>query len=169
MPTLPPVTAAQLLAQADEIERRAQEEAQSLRQRAILIEQDAAEKAEALRKAAEAFEDVANSWDLPSGADDDTLDTMDATANATAPPRGPRFTSGHPLVIRAKKLKRSMPAVAAELTKALGWTISRTVVRSWYAPAGDVAARPIPEKAVKYLQQPPWRIPRSAWRDIREE
>ncbi len=93
------------------------------------------------------------------------IDTMDTSANAQGDGPGPKFLVKHPLPRRARQLKMSIPKVAAALTKALGRTIPRTTVRSWYAAKDGESARPIPEDAVRFFEAPPWSLPRSVWKN----
>lgn len=91
------------------------------------------------------------------------IDTMSSTDTPKVP--GPKFTSRHPLTVRAKALGMSIPDVADELTKALKRKVPRTTVRSWYAPKGSDSARAIPADAVGFFEAEPWGIPRDAWKN----
>ena len=121
-------------------------------------------RAKQLRGAADTIEALRAMGPLTTvSINDMRLDTMSSTD--TPKVSGPKFTSRHPLPVRAKALGKSIPDVAAELTKALRRNVPRTTVRSWYLPKGDESARPIPADAVKFFEADPWDIPRDAWKN----
>ena len=155
-PDAPKMTPAQLRELADRLE------ADAKRQRASAAAQE--ERARQLRGAADTIEAIRAMGPLTTvSINDMRLDTMSMAD--TPKVSGPKFTSRHPLPIRAKALGKSIPDVAAELTKALKRNVPRTTVRSWYLPKGDESARPIPADAVKFFEADPWGISRDAWKN----
>jgi len=121
-------------------------------------------RAKQLRGAADTIEAIRAMGPLTTvSINDMRIDTMSSTD--TPKVSGPKFTSRHPLPIRAKALGKSIPDVAAEVTKALKRNVPRTTVRSWYAPKGSESARAIPADAVKFFEADPWGITRDAWKN----
>lgn len=149
MPDRPTLTAAQL-----------REDAAAYRAQA----QSFLDLAERYEEAADRIEGRVSSR-LPSDSDTATIATMLASEkNLTPVRRGPKYVVEHPFPDKVTKLGSSMEKVAKELSKALGVRVSRQRVAAWYTE-NEEQRRPIPEAAVKFLQAPPWNIPRSAWRN----
>lgn len=158
----------------DELERRADEIERVAKERIEEHWRVAHGEAEQLRKAAAILrglgqqiaeqDRVAESWGLPSPADNATLAAMDTSTILDRSPRGRKFKADHPMVERAKALKKPMHAVAAELEKKLKRRFPRTTVRSWYVEAGSDHARPIPKDVAEYFARKPWGIPLQAWK-----
>jgi hypothetical protein len=143
------ISTADLLAEAEQLEAEA---------RARLA------RAKQIRDAVEMIERLRADGPLTSVSIDTIgIDTMSSTD--TQKVAGPKFASRHPLPTKAKALGKSIPDVAAEISKALKRKVPRTTVRSWYASKDGDAGRPIPADAVKFFEADPWGIPRAAWKN----
>lgn len=96
---------------------------------------------------------------LPSHADNDTLDTLDAT-ELTAARRGrPLHQRKHPFVVALLRDGLTIAEIAKDLKRA------PSTVKSWYKAADDIGFRPIPRAAAKELLTR-LAVPLSAWSRI---
>lgn len=96
---------------------------------------------------------------LPSSADNDTLDTMNATA-ISPPRRGrPLADTDHPFV--AALISRGL--TIAEVAAAVGRAAS--TVKAWYKDPKDPAFRPIPRECAVELRRL-YKVPLTAWARI---
>lgn len=98
---------------------------------------------------------------LPSPAENDTLNTMNATEIAPAQPGRPNLNTKHPFVAMLRKRGLTAAEVASELGR------PATTVRSWYKDPRDPAFRPPPRDAVEKIREL-YKVPLSAWARIRD-
>lgn len=96
---------------------------------------------------------------LTARADNDTLDTMDATEISPARRGRPSTRKKHPFVASLLKRGLTVAEVAAAVNR------SASSVKAWYKPAKDIGFRPIPRSVAEKLQEL-YGVPLSAWSRI---
>lgn len=96
---------------------------------------------------------------LPSSPENDTLDTMNATA--IAPPRRgrPLENRDHPFVAALLREGLTVAEVAEELKR------RPSTVKAWYKASSDPGFRPIPRDVAKVISKR-FKVPLSAWARI---
>lgn len=96
---------------------------------------------------------------LTPRADNDTLDTMDATTINQARRGRPLGSPKHPFVAMLKRKRLTIAEVAAAVKRA------PSTVKAWYKDDDD-DFRPIPREIAVTLSKKPYDVPLSAWRRI---